>query len=93
MNPARYFTRKKATSYGLTGWVRNVPNNKVCWHFTRGFMFLISRQVEGEAQGEEDVLQNFLKDIGQGPRHAHVVKLEKSEIEVQEGEAAFEVRH
>jgi acylphosphatase len=56
-------------------------------------MFLISRQVEGEAQGEEDVLQNFLKDIGQGPRHAHVVKLEKSEIEVQEGETAFEVRH
>lgn len=73
----RYFTRKKATSYGLTGWVRNVPNNKV----------------EGEVQGEEDVLQNFLKDIGQGPRHAHVVKLEKSEIEVQEEEAAFEVRH
>ncbi|KAH8754933.1 acylphosphatase family protein [Hyaloscypha sp. PMI_1271] len=77
MNSARYFTRKKATSYSLTGWVRNVPNNKV----------------EGEAQGEEDVLQNFLKDIGQGPRHAHVVKLEKSEIEVQKGETAFEVRH
>ena len=28
LNP-RYFTRKKATSYGVTGWVRNTTNNKV----------------------------------------------------------------
>jgi acylphosphatase len=34
-----------------------------------------------------------LKDIGKGPRHAHVVKLEKSDIEAQEGETVFEVRH
>jgi acylphosphatase len=73
--------------------VRNTPNNKVRLSFGRSFIFLISIQVEGEAQGEEDVLQNFLKDIDQGPRHAHVVKLEKSEIEVQEGETAFEVKH
>lgn len=25
----RYFTQKKATSYNLTGWVRNTPNSKV----------------------------------------------------------------
>lgn len=50
-------------------------------------------QVEGEAQGEDDVLQSFMKDINQGPRHAHVVKVEKSEIEVQDGETGFEVRH
>jgi len=72
----RYFAQKKATSYGLTGWVRNTANSKV----------------EGEAQGEEDGLQKFLKDIDRGPTHAHVVKLEKSEIEVQEGESSFEVR-
>jgi acylphosphatase len=50
-------------------------------------------KVEGEAQGEEDVLQKFLKDIDRGPSHAHVVKLEKSEIEIQEGESSFDVRH
>ncbi|KAE9371030.1 acylphosphatase [Stipitochalara longipes BDJ] len=73
----RFFARKKATAYGLTGWVRNTPNSKV----------------EGEVQGEDEVLQNFLKDIDQGPRHSQVVKVEKSEIEVLEGETAFEVRH
>lgn len=25
----RYFTQKKATSYGLTGWVKNTSNSKV----------------------------------------------------------------
>jgi acylphosphatase len=39
------------------------------------------------------VVQNFLKDIDKGPRHAHVVKLEKSEMDAQDGETAFEVRH
>merc|ERR1712225_113292 len=43
----RYYTRKKATSYGVTGWVRNTPNNKV----------------EGEAQAEDDVLHKFMKDV------------------------------
>ncbi|KAH8678945.1 Acylphosphatase-like domain-containing protein [Tricladium varicosporioides] len=73
----RYFTKKKANSYNLTGWVRNTSNGKV----------------EGEVQGEEDGVQKLLKDIDKGPTHAHVVKLEKSEIEVVEGEIGFEVRH
>ncbi|KAH6676667.1 acylphosphatase [Halenospora varia] len=73
----RYFTRKKANSYNLTGWVRNTSNGKV----------------EGEAQGDEDGIQKLLKDIDKGPTHAHVVKLEKSEINVVEGESGFEVRH
>lgn len=32
----RYFTRKQANTYGVTGWVRNTPNNKVsqAYHFT-----------------------------------------------------------
>ncbi|KAH6718265.1 acylphosphatase [Leptodontidium sp. 2 PMI_412] len=72
----RYFTRKKATSYGLTGWVRNAPNN----------------EVEGEAQGEDDILQKFMKDIGSGPRHATVDKVEKEEMDVVDGETGFEVR-
>jgi acylphosphatase len=49
-------------------------------------------QVEGEAQGEEASLQKLLKDLDKGPTHAHVVKLEKKEIELVDGESSFEVR-
>jgi len=50
------------------------------------------KQVEGEAQGEEESIQKLLKDLDKGPTHSHVVKLEKGEIEVLEGEGGFEVR-
>jgi acylphosphatase len=89
-----YFTQKKATSYNLTGWVRNTPNSKVSpltlW--LAHIQILTLKQVEGEAQGEEDNIQKLLKDLDKGPTHSHVVKLEKSEIDVQEGESGFEVR-
>jgi acylphosphatase len=48
--------------------------------------------VEGEIQGEDTLVQKLLQDINKGPRHAHVVKLEKSDIETAEGESAFTVR-
>ncbi|KAI9810848.1 MAG: hypothetical protein M1827_006055 [Pycnora praestabilis] len=72
----RSFTQKKANSYGLTGYVSNTSNGKV----------------EGEAQGDEESLQKLLKDINQGPSAAHVVKVEKSEADVKEGESSFEAR-
>jgi len=72
----RYFTQKKANEYGLTGWVRNAPQGKV----------------EGEAQGDSDSIQKLLKDLDRGPTHAHVVKLEKQEQNVKEGESSFEIR-
>lgn len=49
-------------------------------------------QVEGEAQGHEDSIKKLLKEINNGPRHAHVVKVEKKDIELQEGESHFGVR-
>lgn len=72
----RYYTRKKAISYNLTGWVRNAAQGNV----------------EGEAQGEEDGIQKLVKDLGTGPTHAHVERLEKEVIEVKEGEEGFVVR-
>lgn len=51
-----------------------------------------TEQVEGEIQGEPDLVQKLLKDVDKGPRHAHVVKLEKSDIETQEDEQSFEIR-
>jgi len=71
----RYFTKKKATEYNLTGWVRNTPNEKV----------------EGEAQGADADVQALLAALNKGPTHAHVVKLEKQEIDVVDGETEFKV--
>lgn len=51
-----------------------------------------TKQVEGEIQGEPDLVQKLLKDVDKGPRHAHVVKLEKSDINIQEDETSFEIR-
>ena len=34
----------------------------------------------GEAQGSEDSIKSFLKEINNGPSAAHVVKVEKQEI-------------
>ncbi|KAL1838304.1 hypothetical protein VTJ49DRAFT_2816 [Mycothermus thermophilus] len=72
----RYFTRHRAVENNITGWVRNTENDKV----------------EGEAQGEEANVKEFLRHVDKGPKHAHVCKLEKEEREVVEGEEGFEIR-
>ncbi|KAK3904730.1 armadillo-type protein [Staphylotrichum tortipilum] len=71
-----YFTRHRAIEYQLTGWVRNTDNNKV----------------EGEAQGDDDSIAAFLKHVDKGPRLAQVVRLDKEEREVVEGEEEFVIR-
>ncbi|KAL7629207.1 hypothetical protein AAE478_000727 [Parahypoxylon ruwenzoriense] len=72
----RYFAKKKAVEHGITGWCRNTENEKV----------------EGEAQGDEDSVKLFLKELDRGPTHAHVVRLDRESRDVQHGEAHFEVR-
>jgi acylphosphatase len=49
-------------------------------------------QVEGEAQGSPDAIKQFLKHIDEGPTHAKVVKLDKEERDVKDGESKFDVR-
>ncbi|KKK14195.1 hypothetical protein AOCH_005193 [Aspergillus ochraceoroseus] len=65
----RDFTRQRASEYALRGWVKNTPCGRVV--------------VEGEAQGPEESIQKFVQDLDKGPRLAHVVKLEKKELEVK----------
>ncbi|KAK0515005.1 hypothetical protein JMJ35_002384 [Cladonia borealis] len=72
----RSFTVKKAESLNLTGYVKNTSDGKV----------------SGEAQGSEDGIKAFLKEINNGPRAAHVVKVEKEEIGVKNGESSFNVQ-
>ncbi|KAH8593434.1 Acylphosphatase family protein [Bisporella sp. PMI_857] len=72
----RYYTKKHARAYNITGWVKNTPDGNV----------------QGEAQGEQDAIQKLVKDLGIGPSAAKVDKLEKQEIDVVEGESGFSVR-
>ncbi|KAK5049976.1 hypothetical protein LTR84_004095 [Exophiala bonariae] len=70
----RDFTQKKANSYGITGFVKNTNDGKVV----------------GEAQGNEDALKKLKGDLNEGPRAAHVVKLEIKEIQSKDGESSFD---
>ncbi|KAJ5347338.1 acylphosphatase [Penicillium brevicompactum] len=47
--------------------------------------------VEGEAQGPDDIMQKFFQQVSKGPRMAHVVKLEKQDLEPRDGEDHFSV--
>ncbi|KAI0483075.1 acylphosphatase [Xylariaceae sp. FL0804] len=72
----RYFTANKAKELNITGWCRNTPNDKV----------------EGEAQGDEDSIKQFLKEVNNGPPSAKVMKLDQESRDPQDGESKFEVR-
>ena len=48
-------------------------------------------KVVGEAQGDDEALKKFKADLNQGPRAAHVVKLEVKEVAVKDGERSFNV--
>ncbi len=52
----RFFVQRRAAMYGLTGWVRNLPDDRV----------------EFVAEGPRSMLEQFLKDIRVGPPAAHV---------------------
>ena len=56
----RYFTSRLADQYGLTGWVRNTPDGKV----------------EIEAEGDEELIKAFIKEIRIGPTSGHVTSID-----------------
>lgn len=57
--------------------------------FSRNPTLNAYKQVEGEAQGDEDSVQSLLNDINKGPRMAHIVKVEKKEVETRGDEDGF----
>lgn len=56
----RYFTQNIANRYGLTGWVKNLPDGRV----------------EFEAEGAKGLLDDFLKEINRGPPGSSVSNVE-----------------
>ncbi len=62
----RYYVYKKATEFGLTGWVKNTTEGNVM----------------AVVQGEESILKTFLEFLLIGPPLARVDKISKYETEV-----------
>jgi len=62
----RYFAEDAANVLGLSGWVRNNPD----------------RTVECEAQGEEDILEEFCSQLRKGPPLSRVSDLLIAEVPV-----------
>lgn len=56
----RYYTRHIAADYGVTGYVKNLPDGSV----------------EVYAEGERDILEQFLTDLRRGPSAAVVDRVE-----------------
>lgn len=55
----RWFVAQQADSLGLRGYARNLYNGNV----------------EIEAVGERSLVEEFIKQVKVGPRHAHVTNL------------------
>ena len=73
----RFFTQETADMYGITGWVRNCFNGNV----------------ELEAQGNSELLQQFIKELKKGPMMGHVSDIQSREIVPVEGEKLFSIRY
>ncbi|WP_028972742.1 acylphosphatase [Spirochaeta cellobiosiphila] len=58
----RYSTQQKAESFGITGWVRNMPNGNV----------------EIMAEGEDSDLKKFVDWVRIGPSGARVIDVDVS---------------
>ncbi|NPA41486.1 MAG: acylphosphatase [Aquificae bacterium] len=73
----RAYTQRVAESYGLSGWVRNLPDGRV----------------EILAEGDEEVLCHFVKEVWKGPRLARVDKLEIIKEESDEPLRGFDIKY
>jgi len=73
----RYFVYRRATMFGLTGYVRNT------WE----------GDVEIEVEGERSLIEEFIKEVKVGPRSAEVTDLKITWLEFQNRFRSFEVRY
>ena len=64
----RYYCRRKADEYGIRGFVRNLFNG----------------DVELEAEGHQNLLNDFIKDLRTGPSGAHVITITIEDSELKD---------
>ncbi len=72
----RYFSRALAFRYGITGFVRNLPDGSV----------------EIEASGYSGDIEEFLKDVARGPSSSSVSGIDVEDKEAGAGNMDFEIR-
>ncbi len=73
----RAYVQRAAESYGLRGWVRNLPDGRV----------------EVLVEGDEEILCYFVKDLWKGPRLSDVERLEIIKEEADEPLVGFRIRY
>ncbi len=73
----RAFTKRLADSYGLAGWVRNLPDGRV----------------EAVVEGDQEVIAHFIKDLWKGPRLSRVDRIEMIREESDEPLRGFDIRY
>jgi acylphosphatase len=73
----RFFAQSKAGELSLTGWVRNTSDGRV----------------ELEAQGGEERVAEYVRELRHGPRIGHVADMQICSLEVSESESRFEIRY
>ena len=73
----RYFARRLARELGLSGWVRNLANG----------------DVEIEAQGEEERLEQFLLEVRLGPQGVVVRDVSIADRETLAAREDFTIEH
>jgi acylphosphatase len=73
----RAFTKDRADSLGLTGWVRNLPDGRV----------------EALIDGEEELVWELLRELWKGPPAARVRSLEMHREEEDEPLFGFSIKY
>jgi len=72
----RYFTMHEAVKLGLNGYASNLSTG----------------QVEIAVSGEKGMIEEFVKIVRIGPRHAHIDNVEVEEILLKEPFSSFYIR-
>ncbi len=73
----RAFTKERADFYGITGWVRNLPDGRV----------------EALGEGDEEILKEWIKDLWKGPPLADVKDIKEEWAEAKNEFIEFEIRY
>ena len=71
----RYFVKTTADDYGIKGYVKNI----------------YSGEVEIEAEGEEDIIKKFVKEIKRGPTFSQVRSFYIDHLEYKNKYSKFEI--
>ncbi len=72
----RFFVRRHARDFGITGWVKNLPD----------------RDVEIYAEGEKTVLDEFIAEVKEGPAFGYVSDIDIDWLEPSGRFSGFDIR-